>query len=100
MFQPHLFSRTNDLYKEFAASLELADEVILMDIYPARELPMAGVTSALILNEMKIAEKSIIPSYILADELARKDLKVLITIGAGDIDAQVQPIKNALLHRA
>ncbi|MDX2002653.1 MAG: UDP-N-acetylmuramate--L-alanine ligase [Chitinophagales bacterium] len=96
VFQPHLFSRTNDLYAEFAKALELADEVILLDIYPARELPMAGVTSALILNEMKIAEKSIIPYYILAEELGRKRPEVLLTIGAGDIDALVNPIKEAL----
>lgn len=99
VFQPHLFSRTNDLYKEFAAALELADEVVLMDIYPARELPVAGVTSALILNEMRIEEKSIIPSYILVEELSRKDLQVLLTIGAGDIDMQVKPIQQALLKK-
>jgi UDP-N-acetylmuramate--alanine ligase len=96
VFQPHLFSRTKDLYTEFAKSLELADEVILLDIYPARELPVAGVSSALILNEMRIDAKSIIPNYILSEELARKDIEVLLTIGAGDIDALVEPVAARL----
>ena len=60
LFQPHLFSRTKDFAAEFAASLDLADEVILLDIYPAREVPVAGITSVLILEKMKLTNKKIL----------------------------------------
>lgn len=94
VFQPHLFSRTNDLYPGFAESLQLADEVILLNIYPARELPMLGVTSELILNAMKGTQKQLVADADLITVLASRPLEVLLTIGAGDIDKQVAKIKD------
>ncbi len=94
VFQPHLFSRTNDLYPGFAESLQLADEVILLNIYPARELPMLGVTSELILNAIEGTSKELVADANLIKVLASRPLEVLLTIGAGDIDKQVAKIKD------
>lgn len=94
VFQPHLFSRTKDLHKEFAAALEKADEVIVLDIYPAREKPMPGVTSAMITKEMKNLNKQVMNKNELLPFLQNKKPEVLLTVGAGDIDALVQPIKK------
>ena len=112
LFQPHLFSRTRDFAPEFAATLDMADEVILLPIYPARELPMEGVTSELILGQMKNEQKQLLSKEALllwvADrakhtkEAAGKDKSrgwLLITAGAGDIDALVQPIKKSIEER-
>jgi UDP-N-acetylmuramate--alanine ligase len=94
IFQPHLFSRTNDLQTEFAVSLSLADKVILLDIYPARELPMEGVTSKLIFDKITIADKVMLMKEDLLSYLGNNDKpEVLCTVGAGDIDKLVQPIK-------
>lgn len=91
-FQPHLFSRTKDLAKGFAQSLELADEVIVLDIYPARELPMPGVSSALIID--KIAESKVQACHL--DELTalikQRQPQLLLTIGAGDIDKTIDDL--------
>lgn len=95
IFQPHLFSRTYDLQTEFAASLSLADKVILLDIYPARELPVEGVTSKLIFDKITIAHKVLLQKEELLSYLSRNAKpEVLCTIGAGDIDKLVQPIKE------
>lgn len=105
IFQPHLFSRTKDLAKDFAQSLDLADNIILLPIYPARELPMPGITSQVILDQMKNDNVSIMSrqellAYISANyknqvsDSANGEL--LITAGAGDIDQLVEPIKNIL----
>ena len=104
IFQPHLFSRTKDLADGFAEVLSLADEIILMPIYPARELPIEGVTSELILNKMKSSNVKILNKDELLEYL--NIIKVLpsegfkealiITAGAGDIDALVQPIKRII----
>jgi UDP-N-acetylmuramate--alanine ligase len=94
IFQPHLFSRTKDLADGFAEVLSMADETILLPIYPARELPMEGVTSELILNKMTNAKKSIKEKNEILDYLKNSEQQLLITAGAGDIDALVQPIKN------
>lgn len=107
VFQPHLFSRTRDFAKEFANILDLADEVILLPIYPARELPIEGVTSELILNEMKNENKSIRTKEELLDHLRSsktffkdEDFGTLfITAGAGDIDTLVEPIKQIILDQ-
>ncbi|HEX5026597.1 MAG TPA: UDP-N-acetylmuramate--L-alanine ligase [Agriterribacter sp.] len=103
IFQPHLFSRTRDFAEEFAASLDLADEVILLPIYPARELPIAGVTSELIINKMKNDEKTIMTkTEVLAwvkNNAGKKEHNLLITAGAGDIDQLVEPIKELLLAK-
>lgn len=95
VFQPHLFSRTNDLADDFAKSLDLADEVILLPIYPARELPMAGVTSALISNKMNTSNIIMSKEELLAWVSSRKP-KLLVMAGAGDIDALVEPVKKIL----
>lgn len=96
VFQPHLFSRTKDFAKEFAAVLDLADETLLLPIYPARELPMAGVSSQLILDEMKGKNKWIKEKEELLQWVAENKTDMLITGGAGDIDMLVAPIKEIL----
>ena len=96
VFQPHLFSRTKDLADGFAEVLSLADETILLPIYPARELPMQGVTSELILHKMTNTHKSIKEKTELLDWIKNNETELLITAGAGDIDTLVQPIKNLL----
>ena len=96
VFQPHLFSRTKDLADEFARSLDLADEVILLPIYPARELPVEGVTSELILNKMKLKDKEVLSKEELKKWVKEHQPKLLIMAGAGDIDALVLPIKEIL----
>jgi len=97
VFQPHLYSRTNDFYKEFADSLSLADEVILLDIYPAREKPIPGVTSELIYQNLKPGiEKSLCSKEELVDKLKDKSLDILITLGAGDIEDYVPRIHEML----
>ncbi|WP_261989937.1 UDP-N-acetylmuramate--L-alanine ligase [Hymenobacter sp. BT190] len=97
VFQPHLFSRTRDFAPGFAESLSLADEVVLMDIYPARELPMPGVTSELILSQITAPKKSLqTRDEILASVELDEDFDVLATVGAGDIDQLVPRLKNIL----
>jgi len=97
VFQPHLFSRTRDLAEGFAKSLSVADEVVLLEIYPARELPMEGVTSDLIYQQLTSSEKQMISKEQLLDTIkSKKDIEVLVTIGAGDIDKYVSGIKQIL----
>ena len=87
VFQPHLYTRTRDFYKEFADSLSLLDEVILTDIYPARELPIEGVSSQLIYDHLRTdMEKTLCKKEDVLDILANKNIEVLITLGAGDIE--------------
>ncbi len=107
IFQPHLFSRTQDLADGFAESLDLADEVLLLPIYPARELPIEGVTSNIVLDKMKNGNKRLVDKEGLLQYLKQSwkpsldaaFTEVLITAGAGDIDALVQPIKEILENR-
>ncbi|NML20755.1 UDP-N-acetylmuramate--L-alanine ligase [Pseudoflavitalea sp. G-6-1-2] len=98
IFQPHLFTRTRDFAKEFAESLDLADEVVLLPIYPARELPIEGVTSSLILDQMTLENKQILdkPQILEYIKQNQKENWLLITAGAGDIDTLLQPIKTML----
>jgi len=96
VFQPHLFSRTKDLAKEFAESLDLADEVILLPIYPARELPMGGVTSELILQQMKLDNKVMMGKEAFKVWVKQNKPKIVVMAGAGDIDALVQPVMECL----
>jgi UDP-N-acetylmuramate--alanine ligase len=96
IFQPHLFTRTRDFAKEFAKSLSLADEVILLDIYPARELPIEGVTSEIIFKDLTSKEKVLCKKEELLDLLKDKKFEVLITLGAGDIDKLIEPIKEII----
>jgi UDP-N-acetylmuramate--alanine ligase len=96
IFQPHLFSRTRDFMTGFAASLGLADEVILLDIYPAREEPIAGINSERLLELIPLEHKLLLPKQRLLGYLANQELEVVCTIGAGDIDALVKPIAKLL----
>lgn len=100
VFQPHLYTRTRDFYKEFADSLSLLDEVILLDIYPARELPIPGVSSQLIYDQLRPGiQKSLCKKEELMEVLSGKSLEVLITLGAGDIDNYVPQIYEMLKDR-
>lgn len=100
IFQPHLYTRTRDFYKDFADSLSLPDEVILTEIYPAREAPIPGVSSRLIYDHLRPGiEKCICPKEEVLDLLSRKDIEVLIVLGAGDLDNYVPEIKKLLEQR-
>jgi len=99
-FQPHLFSRTRDLAEGFAHSLDMADEVILLDIYPARELPMDGVTSQMIADRMGNPEHTILSKVALLSWVVAAKPELFITAGAGDIDKLVAPIKDILEQTA
>lgn len=98
VFQPHLYSRTNDFYRDFAKSLDLLDEIVLLDIYPARELPMEGVTSGLIFNEIKNANKRMCAKSDLKNLAATFEPGIVIMMGAGDIDTYVEPVKEQLMN--
>lgn len=100
IFQPHLYTRTRDFYKEFASSLSLADEVILLDIYPARELPIEGVTSRLIYDNLaNTAAATMCSKEELLSLIAEKNIEILIALGAGDIDNMVPQICNILKNK-
>ncbi|MBL7867086.1 MAG: UDP-N-acetylmuramate--L-alanine ligase [Flavobacterium lindanitolerans] len=96
VFQPHLFSRTKDFIDGFASSLSAFDEVILLDIYPARELPVEGVNSAWLLGKIDNPNKKLVSKDSLISEILKSDARVVVTIGAGDIGELVKPIKQAL----
>lgn len=96
VFQPHLFSRTRDFMEEFAASISLFDSVVLLPIYPARELPIEGVNSEVLLEKIKTKNKVLLKKGQLVEHLKKRSLKVLVTLGAGDIGLEVEPIKNVL----
>jgi UDP-N-acetylmuramate--alanine ligase len=96
IFQPHLYTRTRDFAAGFADSLSLLDELILLDIYPAREQPIAGVTASIILDNVTLSKKQLCPKSALMELLKTKDIDVLVTFGAGDIDRFVQPIAEWL----
>lgn len=92
IFQPHLFSRTRDFAEGFSESLSLADSVILLDIYPARELPIEGITSAMLLEGIKTSHKELVSKENLMSHLDQTSPEVLVTLGAGDIDRLVPGI--------
>lgn len=92
IFQPHLYSRTRDFAPEFAESLSTLDELILLDIYPAREQPIEGVTSKIIFDDVDLKEKVMIGKDQLVRVLRERDPEVLLTMGAGDIDTLVEPL--------
>jgi UDP-N-acetylmuramate--alanine ligase len=96
IFQPHLFSRTKDFADNFAQSLAAFDEVILLDIYPARELPMEGITSSWLLDKIKNNNKKLVSKQELIPTILESDATVIVTIGAGDIGELVSSIKKAL----
>jgi UDP-N-acetylmuramate--alanine ligase len=95
-FQPHLFSRTKDFIDGFATSLSQFDEILLLDIYPARELPMEGVNSTWLLNKIKNPNKKLVSKVELFTTFKNSDADVFITIGAGDIGEMVKDLKKAL----
>jgi UDP-N-acetylmuramate--alanine ligase len=97
IFQPHLYSRTRDFAAGFAESLSALDQLILLPIYPAREEPIEGVTSQIIFDSVNIKDKQICPKDKVVDVLAKNRPDVLLTIGAGDIDTLVEPLKTMLL---
>ncbi len=96
IFQPHLYTRTRDFADEFAEALSGLDALILLPIYPARELPIPGVCSEMILDKVTLKDKQLVPKEQLMDTLAKRKLDCLITFGAGDIDRFIQPIENWL----
>lgn len=98
VFQPHLYSRTRDFHTEFAHALSLADEVILLPIYPARELPIEGISSELIGNQLTVPFK-VVPLTDIADEIAGRENDIVITFGAGDIDTKCREITERLNNR-
>ncbi len=98
VFQPHLFSRTNDYIDDFAKSLSKFDEVLLLDIYPARELPIEGVTSQWLLEKIENKNKKLVQKTELVSTIKNSDATVILTIGAGDIGEEVKHIKKALSY--
>lgn len=97
MFQPHLYTRTRDFYKDFADALSILDRVVLLDIYPARELPIEGVTSKLIYDNLaENVEKVMIKKDEVIDYVKDNDFEVLVVLGAGDLDNQTDDIADTL----
>jgi UDP-N-acetylmuramate--alanine ligase len=99
IFQPHLFSRTQHFAGEFSKALDLLDEAILLPIYPARELPIDGVTSSLIFDKMETMDKKLFSESDVMKYLEHAEVDVLMTMGAGDIDKLVEPIQQLLIRR-
>jgi UDP-N-acetylmuramate--alanine ligase len=96
IFQPHLYTRTRDFADGFAEVLDMSDELIMLDIYPARELPIEGVDADMILNRMKLPDKRKCGKQETVDLVRTRKPELLLTVGAGDIDGLVAPLKNAL----
>ncbi len=96
IFQPHLFSRTRDFMDDFALSLEKLDQLVLLPIYPARELPMEGVTSDVLLDKINSSIKQVLSPSDAIEYAVQSDCEVILTIGAGDIDRIVEPLKQRL----
>lgn len=100
LFQPHLYTRTRDFVEGFAESLSMVDSVVLLPIYPAREEPIEGVTSQIILDRISLADKKIVEKNEIVSDLSSKDLEILITFGAGDIDTLCDPIEKMVKERS
>jgi UDP-N-acetylmuramate--alanine ligase len=96
VFQPHLFTRTRDFADDFSRSLSIADRLLLLDIYPARELPIEGVNSQMLLDKVSINDKRILPKEQVLQTLSDIRIEIVVTIGAGDIDTLVEPIRALL----
>ncbi|MEG0517472.1 MAG: UDP-N-acetylmuramate--L-alanine ligase [Bacteroidales bacterium] len=99
IFQPHLYTRTRDFAEEFAQSLSHLDQLILLDIYPARELPIEGVTSRIIFDKVTVPNKIQLPKEQVLDYLKNNETDILITFGAGDIDRLISPITELLNNK-
>ncbi|WP_432713272.1 UDP-N-acetylmuramate--L-alanine ligase [Pedobacter sp.] len=98
LFQPHLFTRTRDFADEFAEVLSTVDDLLLLDIYPARELPLDGITSAWLLNKVISNSKSLVQKDAVLAIIEDKKPELLLTVGAGDIDTLIQPLKQLMDH--
>ena len=96
VFQPHLFTRTRDFMEDFANALAMADDLILLDIYPARELPIEGITSQALLDKINLKNKCLCPKEALLDTIAARKPELLVTMGAGNIDRFVEPLQNMI----
>ncbi len=99
IFQPHLYTRTRDFAEDFATSLSKVDKLILLDIYPAREEPIPGITSEIIFDKVTAPEKVLLKKEELMEYLGKEDLDVLVTFGAGNIDRYIEPITEMLRKR-
>ena len=99
IFQPHLYTRTRDFAPEFAQALSKVDKLILLDIYPAREEPIPGVTSEIIFKDVTAPEKVLLKKEELMDYLAKEPIDVLVSFGAGNIDRFIEPITELLKSR-
>ena len=97
IFQPHLFSRTRDFVDGFADSLSLADRLLLLEIYPARELPIEGVNAGILLDKVSITDKKLVSKQEVLELLLHLNTDIVVTIGAGDIDTLVSPIRDLLM---
>lgn len=100
VFQPHLFSRTRDFAEEFAESLADFDQILLLDIYPAREMPIQGISSAWLLEKIPNANKALVTKEELAKKIQASGAPVVVMMGAGDIGIEVNNVKKALLNEA
>jgi UDP-N-acetylmuramate--alanine ligase len=96
IFQPHLYTRTRDFADEFAQSLNMLDSLILLDIYPAREEPIEGVTSKMIFEKVTISDKCLCVKEEVINILKNRETDVLLTLGAGNIDTLIEPIEKML----
>jgi UDP-N-acetylmuramate--alanine ligase len=96
VFQPHLYSRTQDQCEGFVETLDKADEVILLPIYPARELPIEGVTSEMLLDKMKLENKQVMTKEALFEWASKTNDKLIVMAGAGDIDACITKVKDLI----
>lgn len=99
IFQPHLFSRTKDFADDFAKSLSQFDDILLLDIYPARELPMEGVNSEMLLNKMALTNKQVLSKEELLNWVKENETSLIVMAGAGDIDTLVEPVKTILSNK-
>ena len=100
IFQPHLYTRTRDFYKDFASALSLLDDVAIVDIYPAREKPIPGVTSAIIYDNLTCAKREMISKNEIIDTVKNGGFDVLVTLGAGDIEDYAEEITKVLQGEA
>lgn len=100
IFQPHLYTRTRDFAADFATSLSLLDELILLDIYPAREEPIPGVSSEIIFNKVAIENKHLLKMSELIDFMSSKSYDIVLMLGAGNIERLIDPVKEVLSNQA
>ncbi|SMC51064.1 UDP-N-acetylmuramate--L-alanine ligase [Pedobacter africanus] len=98
IFQPHLFTRTRDFADDFAKVLSTADHLLLLEIYPARELPLPGINSRYLLDKITLTDKEICGKDLVQEHIKNKKPELLLTVGAGDIDTLVQPLKTIMSH--